>query len=204
VARVSDVNPWALATGSDVAAFEAAYSPEMARYEERRGGGGSSALLGGVGNNDPVARLVIANRLLDDGADASFVGSESVNALHVLFTRHAHGDLEAEAALVRRLLDGGADVNLRSPRYGPVLETFVRMRVPPPEVSRVPFYDVVFDREDLRFEVRVQGSGPGTLAGWFSRLQKMTILQERFRSYIERYPESLGDAAGDVVPLRES
>ncbi|WP_219814649.1 hypothetical protein, partial [Rathayibacter rathayi] len=62
--------------------------------------------------------MAIANRLLDDGADPSLVSTDGdrVNVLHVLWGRARDRDPEAEAALIARLLDGGADINLRSPR----------------------------------------------------------------------------------------
>lgn len=71
-------------------------------------------------NKDPRARLAIANRLLDDGADPSLVSTsgDRINVLHALWGRARDRDPEAEAALIARLLDGGADINLRSPRFG--------------------------------------------------------------------------------------
>lgn len=77
-------------------------------------------LLQAMTNMDSQARLAIANRLLDDGADASWVdtGSDRVNVFHVLWGRERDRDVEGEATLVARLLDEGADINWRSPRFG--------------------------------------------------------------------------------------
>ncbi|AZZ56780.1 hypothetical protein C7V51_13535 [Rathayibacter iranicus] len=83
--------------------------------------GGVVGFLGqAVVNEDPRARLAIANRLLDDGADPSLVSTsgDRINVLHALWGRARDRDPEGEAALIARLLDGGADINLRSPRFG--------------------------------------------------------------------------------------
>ncbi|QIM16218.1 hypothetical protein G7067_06945 [Leucobacter insecticola] len=77
-------------------------------------------LAAAMRNEDPQARLAIANRLLDDGADPRWVSTsgDGVNVFHVLWGRERDRDVEGEAALIARLLDGGADINLRSPRFG--------------------------------------------------------------------------------------
>ncbi|NQX12103.1 hypothetical protein HQQ80_10745 [Microbacteriaceae bacterium VKM Ac-2855] len=88
-----------------------------------------------MANEDPVARLAIANRLLDDGADPSLVSTDGdrVNVLHVLWGRDRDRDPEPEAALIARLLDGGADINLRSPRFGLPLTMLSQKIVATPE-----------------------------------------------------------------------
>ncbi|MHC2185609.1 ankyrin repeat protein [Rathayibacter agropyri] len=98
--------------------FCAGYDPATMPFDVTAGGLG---FLGkAVVNEDPRARLAIANRLLDDGADPSLVSTDGdrINVLHALWGREQVRDPEAEAALIARLLDGGADINLRSPRFG--------------------------------------------------------------------------------------
>lgn len=85
---------------------------------------GDAPLLRAMLNLDIEARLGIAERLLDDGADASVTLSSGLNALHLLFSNREH-DLDCEAALAARLIAGGADVNAISKRQGPPLLTMI-------------------------------------------------------------------------------
>ena len=62
-------------------------------------------LLRSLGNNDPSARIAIAGQLLDDGADPATEDAD-LTTLHVLLGQGVH-DFEAEAPLLKRLLDGG-------------------------------------------------------------------------------------------------
>jgi len=132
-----DVHPQYFAKGATVEEFFEKYVPEIAVWTS----GGSSALWGAVANRDPRARVVIANRLLDDGADAT-VSQENVNLLHILFEKFEH-DFEGEALLLRRLLEGGADINLKSRKWGPPLLTLYENLELYDEVLG-PFYDVIF------------------------------------------------------------
>jgi len=118
---------------------------------------GVVGLLGqAVANKDPRERLAIANRLLDDGADPSLVSTsgDRVNVLHVLWGRERDRDAEAEAVLIARLLDGGADINLRSPRFGLSLASLATGISPSPEYLRAAFRAVTeHSRPDLTAHV---------------------------------------------------
>lgn len=85
--------------------------------------------MGALANRDPSDRIRIANLLMDEGADASVVANtDHVNVLHVLVSGLAEGhDFEAEAVLLERLLDGGADINLQSARFGYPIECLSTM-----------------------------------------------------------------------------
>ena len=122
--------------------FLAGYDREVAMSDE--GSGGGSVLLGAVANLDPSSRAAIATLLLDDGADPSYVRpGDKVNALHLLFDGFAEEhDFEREAVLLQRLLEGGADINQRSPRFSVPLECLARMHCSDSELA--PFYEVVF------------------------------------------------------------
>ncbi|AZZ55982.1 hypothetical protein [Rathayibacter iranicus] len=98
--------------------FCAGYDPATMPFTPRSGVDGFLGMA--MVNKDPRARLAIANRLLDDGADPSLVSTDGdrINVLHALWGRVQVRDPEQEAALIARLLDGGADINLRSPRFG--------------------------------------------------------------------------------------
>lgn len=50
--------------------------------------------------------------------------------------------------MLRRLIDGGADINQVSKRSGPPLAVLIQ-RGPSPETERIPFYDVIFDQPNL-------------------------------------------------------
>jgi len=101
-------------------------------------------------NKDVPSRLTLANLFLDWGADPTKVDSEKSNVLHTVVSRLR--DPAAEAPLFKRLMDMGADPNLRSPRYGTPLEYLLqRTRLHDPELA--PIYDVFFARPDLDFTV---------------------------------------------------
>ena len=70
-------------------------------------------LLAGLINRDPDARARIGNDMLDRDADPTVV-DHGQNTLTLLLS---HDDLgEGDAALVQRLVDGGADVDFRESR----------------------------------------------------------------------------------------
>ncbi|ART70531.1 hypothetical protein BTO20_20090 [Mycobacterium dioxanotrophicus] len=124
------------------------YSPDDAK---RLWSGGRPLLFKSVANRDVEARVAITMRLLDDGADPS-VASEGINVLHVLFDQRTH-DTSFEAPMLRRLIDGGADINLFSKRFGPPLAVLIQ-HGPSPETACVPFYDVIFDQPNLDLSSR--------------------------------------------------
>jgi ankyrin repeat protein len=104
-------------------------------------------LLRSLGNNDVTARIAIASQLLDDGADPAAQYKDGVNTLHVLLGGGLH-DFEAEVPLLKRLLDGGADINKVIRKFGTPLETLAAQFKFSDE-TLAPFYDVWFARDDL-------------------------------------------------------
>ncbi|MFE5792930.1 hypothetical protein ACFQ8C_10155 [Streptomyces sp. NPDC056503] len=132
---------YAAQTGS-LGGFLDAYDPSQANAEVK----GRSVLMGALTNVDPSARGAIATRLLDDGADATTT-HDGVNVLHALLGS-ARLAPELEAPLLRRLLDGGADVNAVAKDYGTPLQLLMSQFVYTDE-ALAPFYDVLFTRGDL-------------------------------------------------------
>ncbi|WP_461515373.1 hypothetical protein [Rathayibacter agropyri] len=134
-------------------------------------------------NKDPRARLAIANRLLDDGADPSLVSTsrDRINVLHALWGRARDRDPEAEAALIARLLDGGADINLRSPRFGLPLTMLVTDISASHEYLRAVFAAVTaHSRPDLTAHVdrRRQAS-----VGQYLAQTKSGFMRDEVRAY---------------------
>ena len=119
--------------------FDAAYEAGDATLDFS----GRSLLGLALGNDDPAARVAIATRLLDDGADVSQHGNE----LHILLGATAH-DFDAEPALLKRMLDAGADVNGVVPKFGTPLEALSDV-FKFSDATLAPFYDVLFERPDL-------------------------------------------------------
>lgn len=121
-------------------AFLADYQPDQAGWSDSTG---TTVLMYALKNADPVARVAIANRLIDDGADTAAETGDHVNALHTLLSAMRH-DFATEPALLQRLIDGGADVNLCSgQRYGTPMQALSRMMAFS-DTTLAPFYDVMF------------------------------------------------------------
>ncbi|GGO57470.1 hypothetical protein GCM10012287_53430 [Streptomyces daqingensis] len=125
--------------------FLSRYEPGAARAADSTG---RTLLHAALANGDLHARVAIAVRLLDDGADAAALsGAEGFTTLHVLLGRGKH-DFPGEAPLLERLLDGGADVNRAVERFGTPLHTAAR-QFAFTDAALAPFYDVLFARPDL-------------------------------------------------------
>ncbi|MGL5444460.1 MAG: hypothetical protein ACRDDJ_18560, partial [[Mycobacterium] stephanolepidis] len=140
--------------------------------------GGRTLLFKSVSNKDVKARVAITTRLLDDGADPSVV-ADGINVLHVLFDTRTH-DTAYESPMLRRLIGGGADVNLVSKRFGPPLAVFIQ-HGPSPEAERVPFYDVLFEQPNLDLNAPY---GKGTLRDLiFNSAWNLPLLRERVEAY---------------------
>lgn len=153
------------------------YVPEDAT---RRSAGDRTLLFKSLANKDIKARVAITTRLLDDGADPS-VESGGINALHVMFARPPH-DAKLEAPMLGRLLDGGADVNLVSKRFGPPLMCLITNDTAP-EVDIVPFYDVFFSRPDLDLSVPSMRGGKSVREFVLNTGWNLPLLRERVLAY---------------------
>lgn len=131
-------------------AFLADYRPEQAGWSDSTG---TTLLMYALRNPDMSARIAIADRLIDDGADTSVETSDHVNSLHVLLGSMTH-DFAREPALLQRLLDGGADVNLcAGQRMGTPLQALSR-NFSFSDAMLAPMYDVLFSRPELDVESR--------------------------------------------------
>lgn len=135
---------------------------------------GRNLLFESVSNRDVKARVAITSRLLDDGADPS-IAPENVNVLHVLFDQRTH-DPAYEAPMLRRLIEGGADINLFSKRSGPPLASLIE-HGPSPESACIPFYDVIFDQPNLNLTY------PYLRDLIFNSAWNLPILRERVLAY---------------------
>lgn len=144
-------------------AYSGSYEEYVENYDPRvvddyRARGRGEPLLRSISNPSPVDRVGIASFLLDQGMDASVVESgDRTNALHVLLGVRSH-DFKLEAPLLERILDGGADINLRSPRFGRPLEMLCRL--PVGDADAEPFYEVFFSRPDIRLDLLVRREPP--------------------------------------------
>ena len=109
-------------------------------------------LFWALGNKDLTARVEIVNWMLDNGADPAQVDAdEKINALHAMFEEREH-DFVGEARLLQRLLDGGADINLKAPKWSVPIQTIIdEMIASDDEVA--PFYDVIFSYPGIDWDV---------------------------------------------------
>lgn len=125
------------------AEFMATYRPSDARGPE-----GHRLLEVALGRESEV-RVAMASRLLDDGANPALKDEEGMTTLHMSVGGYDH-DFDAEAPLLQRLLDGGADVNAayKYKQHGPALEAVASI-FKFTEIELAPFYDVFMARPDL-------------------------------------------------------
>lgn len=142
-------NPILLAEEADEEEFLAAYDPAVTpTYQSETVG--STVLFGALSNLDPDARVAIANRLLDDGADPSVVTRNGTTVLHVLLANPEPGP-EGDAHVLRRLLAGGAPINLiDSKRGAPLAILFDNYSLEDDEAE--PYYEAFFERPDLNLD----------------------------------------------------
>ena len=119
--------------------FLAVYVPAYVHYN---GYSGRTLLELALGNGNLEGKVQIADKLLDDGADVT-VGIP----LHILVGGNPH-DIEAEAPLLQRRLELGADVNKVTPKSGTPLEA-AAARFKYTDKTLTPFYDVPLARPDL-------------------------------------------------------
>jgi hypothetical protein len=157
-------HPRYLAKDSSAAEFFDAYDRRMATWRLNESG---NAIWGAVANRDPLARGVIVNRLLDDGADATVHDHDGTNLLHILFSHRAF-NFVSDGALLHRLLLGGADINMRDRhrQTGVPLKVLLsnpRLRFEP---AVFPIYDAIFAQSGIDWEAHtmsVKSGNPQTL-----------------------------------------
>ncbi|WP_457189533.1 hypothetical protein [Nocardioides sp. P5_E3] len=125
-------------TRGTYADFEKVYDPAWVNYEFEH----DTLLSLALTNADSPSRVAITNRLLDDGADV-----REAMPLHRFLDRGEH-DFAAEAPLLKRLLDAGANVNAVDSKVGTPLETLAA-KFKFSDVTLTPFYDVLLARPDL-------------------------------------------------------
>lgn len=138
-------------------------------------------LLGGLINRDADARFRISSDMLDKGADPCAV-EEGQNTLSLLLGGHdrlSDGDCE----LVKRLVDGGADVNFRESRGSLPLRLAIVIRTDDDERRR-PVYEALFGAEALDLELPANENNPvNTIGKWLrmnvdGRPGKLDVLGE--------------------------
>ena len=141
--------------------FLAQYDPAFVNYD---GFADATLLTLAFGNSDTHARVAIAHRLLDDGADV-----RRARPLHVLVGRTSH-DFHAEAPVLQRMLDLGADVNEVYPGFGTPLETAAQ-RFQFSDAQLSPFYDVFLARPDIDLLTAGLGGRPVlvNLRKWYAK-----------------------------------
>lgn len=123
----------------------AVYEPSMATGWTDLSG--RSMLHCVLANKEPRVRVALANRLLDDGADAAALTPEGRTTAHVLLAQKRH-DPPVEAPLLERLIQGGADVNHVAVGEGTPLYSLAEQFMFTDEFL-APFYDVFFALPDL-------------------------------------------------------
>ena len=147
-------------------------------------------LFSALHNKDLTARVEIVNWMLDHGADPAQVDvDERLNALHVMFEEREH-DFVGEARLLQRFLDGGADVNLKAPKWSVPIQAMLENYKLTDDVS-TPFYDVIFSYPGIDWEVIVRKAfgEPASLERSVELAAKRRPeLYRRMRNYMENGP----------------
>ena len=119
-------------------------------------------LFAALTNGDPEARAKISNDMLDRGADAARVDTGQ-NALTLVCS---HEELGAgDAALVQRLIDGGADVNFRNRSGDLPIKLAIDMGTD--DAQRRPIYEALFGTGALDLSEPSSVRNPkNTIGGW--------------------------------------
>ena len=147
-------------------------------------------LFSALHNKDLTARVEIVNWMLDHGADPAQVDvDERINALHVMFEEREH-DFVGEARLLQRLLDGGADINLKAPKWNvPIYALWENSVVSDEELA--PFYDVLFSYPGIDWDVIVKKvfGVPTSFRDYVDHAAKRCPeLHRRMHDYLENGP----------------
>ena len=143
-----------------------------------------------LSNEDLTARVEIANWMLDHGADPAYIEPhEKINILHVMFTERKH-DYIREAKLLQRFLDGGADINLKAPKWNVPIRTMLdNYGISDKELG--PFYDVIFSYPGIDWDIIVgKPSGrPMSLRELVDRAaERRPDLHRRMHDYLQHGP----------------
>ena len=143
-----------------------------------------------LSNEDLTARVEIANWMLDHGADPAYIEPhEKINILHVMFTEREH-DYIREAKLLQRFLDGGADINLKAPKWNVPIRTMLdNYGLSDKELG--PFYDVIFSYPGIDWDIIVgKPSGhPMSLKELVDRAaERRPDLHRRMHDYLQHGP----------------
>ena len=105
-------------------------------------------------NENVESRIQIATWMLDHGANPAEINpDEKINALHVLFSQRTN-DIPAEAPLLQRIIDGGADINLDNRRWGPPLNVLLE-NSELEDNHLAPYYDVIFSTPGINWDIQV-------------------------------------------------
>lgn len=138
-------------------------------------------LFAALTNDDPEARANICNDMLDRGADAARA-EYGQNALTILLGRHRHLGA-GDGTLVKRLVQGGADVNFRERRGDVPVQMAIKIRVDDDEQRRE-LYEALFGAEELDLSAPSNVHNPvNTIGGWLrmnvdGRPGKLDVLDE--------------------------
>ena len=143
-----------------------------------------------LSNEDLTARVEIPNWMLDHGADPAYIEPhEKINILHVMFTEREH-DYIGEAKLLQRFLDGGADINLKAPKWNVPIRTMLdNYGLSDKELG--PFYDVIFSYPGIDWDIIVgKPSGhPMSLKELVDRAaERRPDLHRRMHDYLQHGP----------------
>jgi hypothetical protein len=131
---------------------------------------GRSLLLEALSNTKPEERYAIANFLLDQGADASFVDPDFGYGTEMLLIAAKRQDLPKTAALLGRLIASGANPNTVS--RGGTRPIFGLLNLSGSEDDLEPVYDVFFSQPNIDVDSpRANGDDPISAArksgpGW--------------------------------------
>ncbi|HXH81052.1 hypothetical protein [Nocardioides sp.] len=172
---------YAALTHGTIEDLEGVYEPAWVNYDFESG----TPLALALSNANTDQRVAIANRLLDDGADV-----RQGQPLHRFLGRNQH-DFVAEAPVLERMLDAGADVNEVVAKFGTPLETLAA-KGKFSDVELTSFYDVLLARSDL--DLLRQSVDGRTVLG---NLRKMSALRGEL---VIRAEQTLTDRGITVPP----
>ena len=166
------------------------YGEFIAKYPTRPGSVDHETLQlilnASLTNQDIPSRIALAELFLEWGADPTEVSRQQGNILHS-FATHVK-DPAAEAPLLKRLLDMGADPNQHAPHYGWPLEIFLTKPKLNEQLLK-PVYDVWFTHPHLDFLTRLPDGESQWDKVWRSSPMNPGLM-ERIKRYITEHTGS--------------